>query len=156
MIVNRKNAIHIALSVLTLGVLTFVGVSFALQAKPVLASLHNDVRDHHGSQLLNPFRSRAPERAADDFLTRLDGDCSAVLTNLGEEAKRKQWVCDSEQKYPMKGWRLEAIGQDGTRMLLRYGVSRDSGDRMVKDPFWIWVSKKDDQAYHVTGYDLWY
>jgi hypothetical protein len=76
--------------------------------------------------------------------------------SLGEDPGRKQSTCESEQKYPMKGWRLEAIGMDGDRTLLRYGVSRDAGKRRVHDPFWIWVSKKDDQEYHVTGYEQWY
>jgi hypothetical protein len=144
-------------TILVLGVLAFVGIGVALRGKPVFAALQNDVRDHHGSQVLNPFRNRAPERAADSFLTRLSsGDCSAVLTQLGEEPGRKQSTCESEQKYPMKGWRLEAIGRDGDRTLLRYGVSRDAGKRMAHDPFWIWVSKKDDQGYQVTGYEQWY
>jgi hypothetical protein len=158
MILNRKRSIQIVLTILALGLLTFIAVTFALRDRPVLALLQNDVRDHHGSQLLNPFRDRAPERAADTFLTRLSsGDCSAVLTQLGEDSSRKQSVCESEQKYPMKAWRLEAIGRDGDRTLLRYGVSRDAGKkRRVHDPFWIWISKKDDQGYHVTGYEQWY
>jgi len=152
---SRKRLIVV--TILALGLLTFIAVPFVSRDRAVLAVLRNDVRDHHGFQLLNPFRDRAPERAADSFLTRLSrGDCSAVLTQLGEDPGRKQSVCESEQKYPMKGWRLEAIGRDGERTLLRYGVSRDAGKRKVHDPFWIWVSKKDDQDYHVTGYEQWY
>lgn len=154
---RSRHVIKIILAILALGVLAFVGIGVALRGKPVFAALKNDVRDHHGFQLLNPFRNRAPERAADSFLARLSGgDCSAVLTQLGEDPSRKQSTCESEQKYPMKGWRLEAIGRDGDRTLLRYGVSRDAGKRRVHDPFWIWVSKKDELGYHVTGYEQWY
>jgi hypothetical protein len=129
---RSRRVIQILLAILALGVLVFVGIGVALQGKPVFAALHNDVRDHHGSQVLNPFRNRAPERAADSFLTRLSsGGCSAVLTQLGEDPGRKQSVCESEEKYPMKGWRLEAIGRDGDRTVLRYGVSRDAGKRRV-------------------------
>lgn len=154
---TSRRVLQIVLATLCLGVLVFVAIGVALRDKPVLASLQNDVRDHHGFQLLNPFRGRAPERAADSFLTRLSSrDCFAILTQLGEDPARKQSVCESEQKFPMKGWRLDAIGQDGDRTLLRYGVMRDAGKRRIKDPFWIWVSKKDGQDYHVTGYEQWY
>lgn len=148
---------QVVIAVLVLGVLVFLAAAFASRNRPVLAALQNDVRDHHGFQLLNPFRHRAPELVADSFLTRLSsGDCAAVLAQLGEDPTRKQSICESEQKHPMKGWRLEAIGQDGERTLLRYGVSRYAGNRKVKDPFWIWVSKKDDQDYQVAGYEPWY
>jgi hypothetical protein len=157
MSLNSKRGIKFVATILALGLLSLIAVTFALRDRPVLAVLHNDIRDHHGFQLLNPFRDRSPERAADDFLVRLSrGDCSTVLTQLGEDASRKQSVCDSERKYPMKGWQLEAIGQDGYRTLLRYGVSREANRRTVKDPFWIWVSKDNHQDYQVTGYELWY
>lgn len=157
MILNRRRAIQTVFAIVALGVLVFVAAAFVSRNRPVFAALRNDVRDHQGSQLLNPFRQRAPERAAVSFLTRLlSGDCADALGLVGEDPARKQSVCESEQKYPMKGWRLEAIGQDRGRTLLRYGVSRYAGDRKVKDPFWIWVSKKSDQEYQVTGYEPWY
>lgn len=152
MIQSSRRVIQIVLAILAPGVLIFVGIGVALRDKPVFAASQNDVRDHRGFQLLNPFHNRAPERAADSFLARLSGgDCSAVLNQLGEDPSRKQSVCESEQKYPMKGWQLEAIGWDGDRTLLRYGVSRDAGSGGLKIPFWIWLSKKDDNDYHVTA-----
>ena len=154
---TSRRVIQIVLAIVALGVLVFVVIGVALRDKPAFAALQNDVLDHHGFQLLNPFRRRAPERAADSFLKRVSSaDCFAFLTQIGEEPSRTQTVCESEQKYPMKGWRLEAIGQNRGRTLLRYGVSRYAGNRRVHDPFWIWVSKKDDQDYQVTGYEPWY
>jgi hypothetical protein len=32
------------------------------------------------------------------------------------------------------------------------GCREEEGSR----PFWIWVSKKDELGYHVTGYEQWY
>ncbi len=93
MTLNRRRAIQTVLAIVALGVLVFVATAFAWRERPVLAALRNDLRDHQGFQLLNPFRHRAPERAAVSFLTRLSsGGCAAVLGQIGEKFARQQSV----------------------------------------------------------------
>lgn len=157
MIRNSWRIIQITFAMLTCSILAFLCIGIALRDRPVLADLHNNVLDHHGFQLLNPFRNRSPERAANKFLASLSkGQCSTVLARLGEDPIRTRSTCESELKYPMRRWQLEAIGRDDDRMVLRYEISREAGGKMVHDPFWIWVSNMGDQNYNVTGYEQWY
>lgn len=54
---TSRRVIQIVLAIVALGVLVFVVIGVAWRDKPVFAALQNDVRDHHGFQLLNPFRN---------------------------------------------------------------------------------------------------
>jgi hypothetical protein len=132
-------------------------VLLLLRRDPVLLSLRNDVRSDHGLQILNPFRSRQPEWPARGFLERLRaGECATVLEAIDPDRDRRRSICGKESEYPITGWRLEAVGYDQGRTVLRYRVERTVKGKRVDDPFWIWVSKHSESSWEVTGYEPWY
>ena len=141
-----------------LGLLAIAGfLLFALvhRNEPVL--LGADAKDHHGFQLLNPFRDRSPERPATVFLEQLrGGGCTSYLANLETSDKRRTSICDKEREYPIVNWSLEAEGKDGGRVLLRYSVIRNYGSKTTDAPFWVWLSPKQDGTWAVSGYEPWY
>jgi hypothetical protein len=157
---TRRRFIQIvAIAAMVAAIVAFclVLAAFLSRSRPVFVSLGNNVRDHHGIQLLNPFRQRTAEKAADAFLTRFtNGECWTVLSELGEEPDRKAAICEGELRLPLRSWRLEARGEDGAKIVLRYRVSRVDGGQTIHDPFWIWVSQSNGNGYHVSGYEPWY
>ena len=88
--------------------------------------LGGDVGDHHGYQLLNPFRSRRPEQQAAAFLAELKGGNCSPVRKVESNPDRVATVCANEAAYPIASWHLEARGYDGNRVLLRYAVRRNS------------------------------
>jgi hypothetical protein len=66
---TTKKAALLSVTIMAVGCVAAVYL-WIRRANPVLLALSNDVRDSRGSQLLNPFRVRAPERQADQFLKR--------------------------------------------------------------------------------------
>lgn len=157
---TRRRSIQIVIIVVAIVAIAGCGLglaAFVSRDRPVFASLRNDVRAHQGFQLLNPFRQRSDEKAAEAFLTRLmNGQCLAVLSEMGEDPGRMATICESEGRLPLQSWRLQARGRDGARILLRYRVSRLDGHETIHDPFWIWVSESSRDTYQVSGYEPWY
>jgi hypothetical protein len=144
---------------ITVGGVAILGclcVMYAQRDRPVFATLGVDVISEHGRQVLNPFRERASEGAAEVFLEELKaGRCQQTLSRLDESEGRAERICASEKQYPLGGWTLAARGVDKGRVVLRYEVTRRGEDRTVQGPFWIWVSPGTG-GYRVTGYDVWY
>jgi hypothetical protein len=129
---------------------------YAKRNNPVLLDLKTDVRDDHGFQVLNPFRSKQAEFSAEAFLGELKrGNCESTLRQLGEDSQGLEYVCSREQKYPIVKWKLEAIGRDQDRLVLRYRVRRRADREEFGDPFWIWLTEKNGQ-WHVSGTEAWY
>jgi hypothetical protein len=123
---------------------------------PVVLELGTDVRADHDFQILNPFRDRGPERPATFLLTQLKaGQCSSALRRLDSNEASVESSCAKEREYPVRGWRLEARGLDGGRVLLRYRVQRVYNGDTVSDPFWIWVGKAAN-SWQVTACEKWY
>jgi hypothetical protein len=124
---------------------------------PVLMALDPDIRDDHGFQLLNPFRDKSPEAPAFAFLDKMkSGRCSTALEGIETDNDRRISICRSESQHPITSWHLEARGWDRGRVLLRYRVKRLSGHKRVEDPFWIWVTNRNNLQWEVTGYEPWY
>jgi hypothetical protein len=132
-------------------------VLFLLRRNPVLLSLGEDVRSDHGYQVLNPFRSRQPERPAVALLKRLKaGECAIALGRIDPDQHRVASICEKEHDSPITGWHLQAVGLDRGRTILRFGVRRVSAGRRFTDPFWFWVAPRSADAWEVTGYEPWY
>jgi hypothetical protein len=58
---------------------------------------------------LNPLRDRASERAASDFLVGMrDGHCDEQLADWEKDYRKRYaaFICDSEAKHPLVGWRI--------------------------------------------------
>lgn len=118
-----------------------------------------DIRDHHNYQLLNPFRNRAPESAALEFLNGLRDHCDRVLSEIHETSERARDTCERERNYPLQSWQLQARQDDGNSVsLLRYQVKRTAEGAtggVSQGPFWVWLRERDGK-WRVTGYETWY
>ncbi len=133
-----------------------LAVIYALRHNPVLVGFGGDVHSHHSQQILNPFRSRLPENVAKDFFEVLRGpDCETTLGKMERNLQRITATCSEERKYPVMKSKIEAIGHDNDRILLRYEVYRGGPQGGSKSPFWVWISNLDGQ-WVVTGYETWY
>jgi hypothetical protein len=131
-------------------------VLFMLRSNPVLVGFGADVRSHRGMQILNPFRARATENRAEAFFEVLKRpDCQTALGQIEDNLQRVVSTCSEEHKYPIVKWRIEAVGHDPGRVLLRYAVQRQGPLGRSKGPFWIWLSNKNGN-WMVTGYETWY
>jgi hypothetical protein len=129
---------------------------FMRRGNPVILELGTDVRADHDFQILNPFRDRDPERTATFLLEQLKaGHCSTALRRFDSNEADIESSCAKEREYPVRGWRLEARGRDGGRVLLRYRVQRVYNGDTFSDPFWIWVSKANT-GWQVTALEKWY
>src|SRR5260221_965371 len=124
--------------------------------KPIIIG-YGDVRDSHGMQILNPFRDKSAERAVTKFMEQLkNGNCRSSPTAMGSNAKPVQTICEREQELPLQSWTLEAQGVDGSRVMLRYRVTRVRGEKRIEDPSWFWVTNESDRVWKVSGYEPWY
>lgn len=58
---------------------------------------------------LNPLRDRTSERAASEFLRSMsNGQCNEQLADWEKDYRKKYaaFICDSEAKHPLVGWRI--------------------------------------------------
>ena len=71
--------------------------------------------------LLNPFRSRAPEKAANQaLLSIMSGHCKETLASASDmEPERKRGICSLFAKYPLEYWDLRnrTDSADGCRLI---------------------------------------
>jgi hypothetical protein len=130
-------------------------VLFALRNRRVLLSLNGNVRSEHSFQLLNPFREKREEAAALAFLSALKGACTEAVGAIEHDRQRASDTCTKERQYPLHGWSLRAIGNDGNRVLFRYAVKRRAQGDSYTGPMWIWVSIGNGEA-RVSGFESWY
>jgi hypothetical protein len=131
---------------------------FVFRDKPTLLSLNGTVdwEDEHADDILNPFRSRAPERAAELLLHRYeDGQCEGVAQSFGLSNDPR---CPEEKKYPIISFSLRArTDVSVTETMLLYYVKRDFGQQgTATDPFWFHVIKQPDGSWKVVQSDRWY
>jgi hypothetical protein len=78
------------------------------------------------------------------------------MRKIESNPDRQNYLCSQEKKYPIDSWHLKARGGDGDRVLLRYSVRRINRGEKIDDPYWFWLSKRGDQNWEVTGYEVWY
>jgi len=58
---------------------------------------------------LNPLRDRSSERVANEFLRAMrDGRCKEQLADWEKDYRRNRaaFICDSEAKHPLLGWKI--------------------------------------------------
>lgn len=148
--------------VLVLSVLVALGISaMALTAgrRPVLLDITPDpamVRPRNYC-LMNPFRDRTPERAADTFLRRLrDGDMSVLSATVKDPSTREQ-LAENETKWPISSWRIGRREDIEERVDLMYWVKR--GNSYSKDGYeeevYLVISRSAEQP-HVTEFSAIY
>lgn len=106
---------------------------------------------------LNPMRDRASERVANDFLHAMrEGHCKEQLADWEHDYRRSRaaFLCDSEAKHPLLGWKIADWEERPPLRILYYKGMRanDPGpDRILSvtldDRSGEWVVTKYDSLY---------
>lgn len=129
--------------------------AMAITRKPVLFAL-SDIGDVTGQPvvaIMNPFRDRGPERAAEALLNGLHrGDTAAALSSVVGGVPPQTY--ESEIKYRLHAWELVRRNNSAGSVELVYRTSRSPSDRAVM-PLFMQVEKRDRQwqvTRFVAGY----
>jgi hypothetical protein len=123
------------ISVLTV-VIGAVAVGIVLVGrKPVLFSFTDPGELRRPSfSLLNPFRNREPEKAAEDVLRDLGrGDVTSALERVQSEERVSPDLYAKEQEYPLRKWKLANREDNAHEVTLLYRASRGSSERFDWD-----------------------
>jgi hypothetical protein len=102
-----------------------------------------DSTDWERIVLWNPFRDRAPEKAADQVLLAIQsGQCETI-------AAARQ-ICDRENRFKIVSWKLTGMESSGNSVGYRIWVKRTShGQDGADGPLWMTV-KHQGAAWKVT------
>jgi hypothetical protein len=99
---------------------------------------------------INPFRDRAPERAANHLMAELQaGHCLSLPTALQ--------YCGAEKRFKITSWKLTGRIPNSGNITMRYYVQRaEQGQHgSFGDPVWITVVRKSS-LWEVSNVDLYY
>jgi hypothetical protein len=119
-------------TLLLVGVGAVIGIVIVAAAatadrRPVLASISPDptMLRPRNYCIMNPFRDRLPERAADEFLRQLrDGHVTVLATTGGAS---REHLIENETKWPIEQWRIGRRKDEQHRVELMYWVRRGNG-----------------------------
>ncbi|MEQ1645311.1 MAG: hypothetical protein ABL959_17815 [Pyrinomonadaceae bacterium] len=122
-----KSLIKIGLGLLALMVVVSLGFLLAtMDTRPaiVCSSLDRGTRTRDYC-LMNPFRDRGPELAAEKVLVELrDGNVNVLLPFLSDEGKQR--ILESEAKYRIKTWHIGRREDTGGGVSITYWVTREN------------------------------
>ena len=124
--------------------------------RPVLLRVSGNVRQQHPLYILNPFRDRGPERAAEAVLREVsNGGCQAVALRLSGKFDPQ---CARDTELHIIAWRVRAREDgDSNDVLLLYEVKRDFGDvGTYWDPYWFEVRRLPDRKWKVMTRERWF
>jgi len=142
MTINRRNRIRPRLIIVVI-----LGVILTwIMLQPVW--FHWDTSALQGGQvmILNPFRSRASERAAERFLQELSsGHAKEALKNIPWiDPKHLEGIAERERQYPIHDWHLIWMkDRAGGARWLAYSVNARPGERCGCDDVDIVLGHKD-------------
>lgn len=108
--------------------------------------------------LLNPLRSRAPERAADGLLRALrDGHAREALGRLQADPPIREDFLRSEETCRLLNWRLVDRQDSPGHVKLGYRATRADYPRDSKRPIWVELREfADSGSWHVTSFSAVY
>lgn len=111
--------ILVILLVFVLGVATWL--FFTRQNSVVYRYSDRASVEYSGFVILNPFRDRGPEVAAEDVLSKLKSkDCDNALNLQDLSPESREDICLRESWYPLTSWTLIDRSDEGhTRLLYR-------------------------------------
>jgi hypothetical protein len=77
--------------------------------------------EYSGFVILNPFRDRGPEVAAEDVLSKLKSkDCDNALNLQEITPESREYICLRESWYPLTSWTLiDRLDEGHTRLIYR-------------------------------------
>ena len=109
---------------------------------------------------LNPLRDRSSERAASDFLRSMrDGNCDEQLADWENDYRKHYatFICDSEAKHPLVGWRIVDWEDRPPLRILHYrGKRRNEGDSSIYEEQLSVTLDNRSGEWLVTKYDSLY
>lgn len=109
---------------------------------------------------LNPLRDRTSEHAASDFLRSMrDGNCDEQLADWEKDYRKHYaaFICDSEAKHPLVGWRIVDWEDRPPLRILHYsGKRRNQGDSSIYDEQLSVTLDNRSGEWLVTKYDSLY
>ena|SRR4028119_837126 len=107
--------------------------------------------------ILNPFRSREPERQAEVVLQGLKNrNCQQALSLPALDSERVTYLCEREQKYLLESWDLMDYQEEGEKIKLIYNIYRNDGDgERLSPPAWIGVEKINGE-WRAADYETYY
>lgn len=120
------NLFKVGLGLFALLAVVSLGILFATKdVRPVIICTSLD----HGTRprqycVMNPFRNRGPESAAEKVLVELrDGNVNVLQPLLSDE--EKQHILENERKYRIKDWHIGSRSS-GDSIDIVYWVERDA------------------------------
>ena len=136
---------------------TLIGIAlislYAVIQSPVLLRIpdFHSARRHPKILILNPFRNREPEIAADAFLSQVkDGKCFEATSFLGQE--RSAEICENQSRFPLLSWAL--IDLDIERGAYVFTYAHRSRNAYEDEEMKVWVRKNDN--WNVFGFTIVY
>jgi hypothetical protein len=109
---------------------------------------------------LNPLRDRSSERAASDFLRSMrDGNCDEQLADWEKDYRKHYaaFICDSETKHPLVGWRIVDWEDRPPLRILHYSAKRrNQGEASIYEEQLSVTLDNRSGEWLVTKYDSLY
>jgi hypothetical protein len=144
--------------VAALGVLVLMKVT--ARSRPVLYE-YREAGDPEGYSLhsiFNPFRDRAPEVAAEEFLVNLrELKLDAALDSLALAEEAGSQPRELERAYPLRTWRLVQRRDNDSNVELYFWVTRANYPPDDEAPFWMILRREgSERRWRVHNFETSY
>jgi hypothetical protein len=104
--------------------------------------------------IFNPFRDRSPEHVAETFLELMKGgQCEQAMAALPAEQEYRQYICESEKKYPLMSWTLKNRKDEPQKVKMFYWYWPEGSES--HDRLWV-VAEKCGEQWQITSYERYY
>jgi len=139
----------------------FVGIMvwiYSNRQDPILYSHKDESALTHGPTfiILNPFRDRKPEMAAENILRQIaSGDCEKALFDVPIGELGKTHICSKEIEYKLVDWSLCDRKQNGSIITMRYRTRRNGSSGFPCDGT-IEVQESPTKDWKVISVDFIY
>jgi hypothetical protein len=139
---------------LGLAIASIISLILLIYQPPVLIRVPNpdSVRGRPLLLVLNPFRNKEPENAAELFFEKLkDGKCLEATAHFAPEKSDR--ICRKQIEYPLERWDLIDIERKTNTFELTY--NHQSQNHPWGEDMTIWLEKRG-QDYQVTAFVIGY
>ena len=113
-----------------LGLSLLLGL-YLVSSNPILLRIppDNSIRPRYYC-VVNPFRDRAPEHIAQQYLNQLKaGEIESISSYIGE----RQDILEKERKWPIQSWRIGDRIDQRDKTEIQYWVTRGNGYNSVEE-----------------------
>lgn len=102
--------------------------------------------------IFNPFRNRAPERCAEQFLEELkEGKC---LELKAITKQNYEYICTKEAEHKLLDWKMVDIKRESGKLIIFFRVLR-TGYAGYDGNTWLNVEQQGDRR-DVSVFEAWY